>query len=437
MPASRTADLPRIVLLAVLFATLSAFLLAFTTEKLTFLYKEQLHLSPGGVGTMLILVGIPAYLQPLMGAFSDLNPLAGYHRRSYYVLGGLVGAARFLCLALQPHYLFASVAALVVLGLAGTIMAAVIFNATLVVVGNATGTFGRLQTLLYFVVYGWSLLYTGKLTGQVTQEWSYRRAFEAAALVSLLLIPLVFLIPEKRQAGASRADPADAARLAAARDVERRQTLATLKSAAGSPGLWAIVGFIFYLIVTPGVNTALVYYETDALHLSKQFIGSLNRWNSAGVLAALLFFGVASSRLSPRMLVVGAWLMDAVGYLFLMNVHDAPSAEWMTFLFALIGTIYSLCLYTLAGRACPVGVEGVVYGLVLAAIALGGTLGEKLGGTLYDAFGPASHHSVAHGWLSLLWWGFGLTVLAAGFIPFLPAWARSGERLSAAKENPS
>lgn len=436
-PASHKTDLPRILALAALFATLSAFLLAFTTEKLLFLYKEQLHLSPGGVGTLGIIANIPLYLQPLMGAFSDLNPLAGYHRRSYYVLGGLLGAAGYLFLALQTHFLYATVVALVIVALAGTTMAAVIFNAVLVVVGNATGTFGRLQTLLYFVVYGWTLAYTGKLSGHVTQDWSYAHTFKAAALVCLLLTPLVLLIPETRRSGRVQADPAETARLKAARSAERRQTLATLRSAAGSPGLWAIVFFIFYLIVTPGVVTAQVYYENDALHLTKQFIGSLNRWNSAGTLAALLVYGVASRWLSPRVLVWGAWLMDTVGYLFLMNIHNAPSAEWMTFSFTLVGTIYGLCLYTLAGRACPVGVEGVVYGLVLSAIALGGTLGDKLGGTLYDAFGPANHahhYSITHGWLSLLWWGFGLTVLAVGFIPFLPAWARSGERINAVPE---
>ena len=210
--------------------------------------------------------------------------------------------------------------------------------------------------------------------------------------------------------------------------------MATLKSAARSPGLWVLVAFIFYLIVTPGTNTAQVYYEFDALHLSKQFIGSLNKWTSAGVLAALFLYGTTTRWLSARTLVWGAWLMDCVAYLLLLNIHNASSAEWVSLLVALSGTIYGLCLYTLAGRACPVGAEGVVYGLVLSAIALGGTLGDKLGGTLYDSFGPISHHSVTHGWTSMLWFGFGFTVIAAGFIPFLPAWAKSGERLSAVSE---
>ena len=431
-PAALKSDLRRIVVLAVLAATLGAFLSAFTLEKLLFLYKEQLHLTPGGVGTLGIIVGIPTYLQPLMGAFSDLNPLAGYHRRSYFVLGGVIGAAGFLSLALQTHYTFITAAALVMIASVGTILVNVILNAVLVVVGNATGTFARLQTLLYLVSYGWVLAYTGYLRGYVTQHWTYAHAFEVAAALSLATTLLVFLIPETRRAGHSqaKASPEEAARRKADRQAERQQTLATLRSAMTSPGLWALVAFIFYLIVTPGVTTAQVYFETDALHLSKQFIGNLTRWTSGGVLAALFVYGGASRWLSVRTLVWGAWLMDAVGYLLLMNIHNAPSAELMTFFCALIGTIYGLCLYTLAGRACPVGVEGVIYGLVLSAIALGGTLGDKLGGTLYDTFGPLNHHSVTHGWISMLWFGFGFTVLAVAFIPFLPAWARSGERLS-------
>ncbi len=436
-PAAHKADLYRVIVLAVLAATLGVFIVAFTSEKLLFLYKEQLHLSPGGVGTLGIIAGIPSYLQPFMGAFSDLNPLFGYHRRSYFVLGGIISALGYLLLALQAHYAYGAVVALVTIAAAGGIMVNVVFNAVLVVVGNATGTFGRLQTLLYFISYGWVLAYTGHLTGHVTQDWSYRLAFECAAAFSLAGTLLVWLIPERRARHEASVAPEDLLARNAARQEERQRTLAVLQSAAASPGLWVLVVFIFYLIVTPGTNTAQVYYETDALHLSKQFIGDLRSWTAAGVIAALALYGAASNRLSARALVFGAWLMDCAAYLLLLNIHNAASAEWVSLLVALSGTVYGLCLYTLAGRACPVGAEGAVYGLVLSAIALGGALGDKLGGSLYDAFGPSSHHSVTHGWTSMLWFGFGFTVIAAGLIPFLPAWARSGERLGSAVQEPA
>ena len=56
-----------------------------------------------------------------------------------------------------------------------------------------------------------------------------------------------------------------------------------------------------------------------------------------------------------------------------------------------------------AANAQPVFllIEGAVYGLVMAAIALGSGLTNQFGSWLYDFFGPtnqAHHYSVVHGW---------------------------------------
>ncbi|HLV80702.1 MAG TPA: hypothetical protein VKT32_10485, partial [Chthonomonadaceae bacterium] len=83
------------------------------------------------------------------------------------------------------------------------------------------------------------------------------------------------------------------------------------------------------------------------------------------------------------------------------------------------------------------GIEGTVYGLVLAAISLGGTLSEKIGGTLYDYFGPMNHvhhYSITHGWVWAVWIGLIFTLIAVVFIPFLPAWTKSNEPLHGSVE---
>ena len=64
--------------------------------------------------------------------------------------------------------------------------------------------------------------------------------------------------------------------------------------------------------------------------------------------------------------------------------HDAPSVRWMSLANTLIGIIYGLCLNALAARACPPGLEGTVYGLVRAAIALAGNLYGAFGSGIYD-----------------------------------------------------
>ena len=121
--------------------------------------------------------------------------------------------------------------------------------------------------------------------------------------------------------------------------------------------------------------------------------------------------------------------MASLGYLILLALHDRPSGIGVAFMGSIIGEMYTLSLLTLAAKACPPGVEATVYGLVVSAINLGSGLGEKLGASLYDYFGPVSHHSVAHGWFGLLWIGLAFTLIAFVFIPFLPDWAKSREPL--------
>lgn len=72
----------------------------------------------------------------------------------------------------------------------------------------------------------------------------------------------------------------------------------------------------------------------------------------------------------------------------------------------------------------PPNIEGTVYGLMQAALSLSIVLCDKFGSALYDWFGPAHGHSIAHGF----WFGFGFTLLAVFFVPFLPAWTKSGKR---------
>ena len=219
-----------------------------------------------------------------------------------------------------------------------------------------------------------------------------------------------------------------------AKRAERTLTLTALKQAARSPGLWAVVAFVFYLIFTPGTNTAQFYYSVDTLHFSKQFLGGLGQYDAAGTILGILAFAAISRKLPIFTLTWGAWALDCSQYLMDFGLHDALSAKIVTFSMAFIGIMYMLCLLTLAARACPPHIEGTIYGLVMSAIGLAGALGEKVGSTLYDFYGPAHGHSTAHGWFALNGWGLALTIPAALLIFLLPAWTKSRAPLSAQAE---
>ena len=429
LPTSRDA-LWRTALLIAAAAALGGVLAAVTANKQLFLYKDTLHLTASGVGTLLLLINLPAYLQPFMGGLSDLYPLGGWHRRSYFALAAIVQAAGYAGLMTLHQYHYAALACLLIVAGTGGALAGVLVNAAMVSVGNRTGTFGSLQTLFQFTPLVLSLAYTARLDGEVTASWSYHHAFLVAALLSLAFLPLTLLLEDKRVTSGRRMT----AEQEEAKRAERTRTAAALRAVAATPGIWVMTAFLFYLYVTPLLLTASVYYETDVLHLSKGFIGRLDSSMAAGSIAGLIAFGAFSRRLPIRAIVWGAIGADAAIYLIAMTMHDASSVRIAQFLWSFLAIFLAVCLNTLAARACPPQIEGTVYGLMQAALSLSLVLCDKFGSALYDWFGPAHGYSIAHGWFSALWFGFGFTLLAIFFVPFLPAWAQNGGRENILKD---
>lgn len=432
---SQSADFWRVALLMAGTVSVLALVSAFSNEKLSFLYKEQLHLSASAMASLGILLAVPSYFRPFIGASSDLFPLLGYHRRSYYALAVLLGASGFFGLSLLTHPSYWTTALLVMVTVAGGVTLMIMADAVMVTVGNKTGTVPRLQGIQQFLPSALFLLFLARLSGFVTQNWSYASCFRTAALMALLALPLTLLIDEKRVSHKQQAHESleEHAERRDAKAKDRAESIAALRQAVKSPGLWAVIAYVFYFVLTPSGATAQFYFEVDVLHFSKQFIGSLGQWSSAGNILGILTVVVISRRISVRALVWGGWLLGVLAYLLSFALRGRLSAEFVFFAGAYVGIMTNLSLYTLAARACPPKVEGTIYGLFMAAIVLAGTLSNQIGSTLYDHYGMP-HHSALYAWYAINWWGFGLTALAAGLIPLMPTWARSTQPLATKPE---
>ncbi len=416
---------------------------AITGLKTSFLLKEQMGLNASDLGTLNLLLGLPSYLQPFIGMWTDMFAFLGYHRRSYYLSGKVLHAAGLAGLALLEsagrigdahHHNQLTVFALLLIIGAGGIIRTVIFNAILVALGNFTGRFGQFLAIVNLTPIVLSIVYTANLSGYVADHWSYQHAFWVGTILTILSTPLVFLIDEKRSSNrrhAAETHEEHAARMAKKVD-DRRRILASIVHVAKTPGVWALTAFVFYLIVTPGVNNAKLYFEQDSLQFSRELIGQLARFASIGALIGYAVYGLVSRRIPIYMLAWGAWLMDCASYPTLLLLHSPGSAKVLEVGTAVIGALYAVCLNTLAARMCPKGLEGAVYGLIQAAIAISGNLSEKIGGWLYVRFGPenpGAHYTIQHGWNWSLYAGLAFTVVGVVFIPFLPAWTHSKKRV--------
>ncbi len=434
--SARKAAFWRVALLIGISVFINSNIIAITNLLSTFLLKDTLHLAPAAMSTFNIFAGIPAYLRPFMGAGSDLFPLFGFHRKSYYALAWILMAVGYLALALLHSYHYGAVLGLVIVTAAGGNLVFVIMDAVMVLIGNMTGTVGRLQTIQQGIPMLLGLTYAGPLSGWLASHLSYAQGFMAAAAVAVLGIPLTLLIPENRLTSHSDLGTQEERELSQAkRREDHARSFAALRQAARSWHLWAIVGYVFYLILTPGTGTPQLFYSVNVLHFSKQFLGFLAIPSSAGSILAILLFAAVSRRISVRSVVWTAFLMDCSLYLISMGLRNHSTGIIVALVSSFFGTVYNLSLLTLAARATPKGVEGTVYGLVMAAITLAGTLGDLIGSKIFTFFGPAHHYSLAHGWFALLWFGFAFTVIAVVFIPFLPAWARSSEPLGSTEQH--
>lgn len=415
----RSADL-RVGIFIALTVTVSTLFVAFTAEKGAFLYKEVLHLDASGASTLALIVGIPAYFRVFMGASSDFFPIFGFHRRPYYALAWLLVAISTGSLALMTHYTWIAVVVDFMAITAGGALLLVIMDAVMVRAGNESGAIGTFQAIALGTPFVLGLTFFGPLSGYVTQNWSYAQCFGTAALCGLLGLSLTFLINERRVY--ESADDAESAR--ERRRTERKEILRALRLAL-TPGFIVLLAYVFYLVLTPGTLIAQFYYSVDALHLSKQTIGNLTIPRSAGALLGVFAFGFAARRLPVRTLVWAALAGDSLGYLVGFGLRDLVTAYAFNFGYYFFAMIAELSLLTLAAKACPPRLEGAVYGLILGAQVLALAISNRLGSAVFDYFGPANKYTIEHGWYALLWVGFGFTVLAVAFIPFLPEWTRA------------
>jgi MFS family permease len=90
-------------LLAILTVYLVQGILGLSRLAVSFFLKDELHLGPAEVAALMGVAALPWMIKPVFGFLSDGLPIAGYHRRPYLILSGLLGTGAWLSLATIVH----------------------------------------------------------------------------------------------------------------------------------------------------------------------------------------------------------------------------------------------------------------------------------------------------------------------------------------------
>ena len=364
---------------------------------LQFLLKDRLHAAPEMMAAFFALTGLAWYFKPLAGLLSDAVPLRGTRRRSYLAVSGLGAGLLWALLGLVPHRYGPLVGTLIGTNIFA-VLASSVSGGLLVEAGQAQRLTGRLGSLRETIIAGSSLLAQpvgGYLAGQAF-GWT---AGVGAALFLGLIPAALFLLPEA-PACPSKAPFAE--------------TLAAqLGPVFRSRGLWLAAAFIFLKELSPGFGTPLFYFQTDTLHFSKLFLGSLGAVFNGAAVAGAFAYALLCVKQPLGRLLPGAIILSAVAALLFLGYRSPWSALVVQAASGFLGIFASVALMDLAARTTPAGGEAMGYSLLMSAFNLGLALSDILGAGLYDHF----HLS----FFALVWVSAGTTLLALPLLRLLPA----------------
>jgi MFS family permease len=345
-------------------------------------------LSAGQVADFFAIATLPWLIKPAYGLLSDFVPLFGRRRQSYFLVTTSLACLAGFALGLEPQHGYWRLAVLFTLMGFGLAFTDVLTDALMVESGRPLRLTGAFQAVQWATINVASIL-VGALGGYLAETRRLHAAFVLAACFPLLSLVTAALFIREAPA---RSD------LAAL-----RETWLAIREATAQREIWIVAGFIFFFTFSPSFGPALLYYQTDVLRFSQQFIGALGSLTAVGFVLGALIYAPLSRRLSLKRLIVLGIGLAVAGTLAYVGYRGAVSAIVIDALYGCTGMIVQLAFLDLAAKACPRRVEGTFFALLMSVYNGGSQLSQNVGGRLYDWVGYTPLILISAGMTALAW----------------------------------
>ncbi|OGL14952.1 MAG: hypothetical protein A3F92_01000 [Candidatus Rokubacteria bacterium RIFCSPLOWO2_12_FULL_71_22] len=375
--------------LAVLFGVVyfAQVLWTLPAQALTMVLRERFGFSATQVATFRTLGRLPWLLKPAYGLLSDLVPLFGRRRKSYFLLASPLTMIVGLSLALLDEPSYRTLAALFVVMGFGLAFTDVLTDALMVERGRVSGLTGAFQAVQWAAAYAAAVL-VGVVGGRLAETRSVRLGFLLSAGIALVSFVMAVLCIK---------EPASDARAA------RGEMLAGVKERLRDREIWLVAGFLFLWAFSPSIGTALFYYQTDVLGFGQTTIGNLNALGSvAGIVGAAVYAPLSRGMPLTRLLHL-AIALGVAGTLVHLAYGDPFSAVVITVVFGATSMVTFLAFLDLAARACPRRVEGTFFALLTAVYNGGTQASDVVGSYLYDSLGYDALVLISTATSALVW----------------------------------
>ena len=378
----KTAESRRLALLFVI-VYFAQGMSALPVQVITISFKDQ-GLNADDIATFFLLASIPWFLKPLYGLISDFLPLFGQHRKSYLLLTSALACVACVVAGLSAQFTYWELAVLYTAMGLGLAYNDVLTDALMVENGKLNGLTGAFQSVQWSAVTAAAIV-VGLLGGYFAEHRQLQVAFAASAVFPLIVLFMaVFFVYEK--------------------PIESKQgnvseVWSALRAGFGERSVWLVAAFIFLFNFSPSFGPAFLFYQTDELGFSQQYIGILNAVDSAASIIGALIYVPLSRSLPLRRLINVAIGLSVIMLLTYLAYRGEMSALLIHIIWGITGMVTTLAFLDLAARACPPRAEATFFALLMAIFNLGTLASQNIGAHLYTELGEGSF---AYTWLVII-----------------------------------
>jgi MFS family permease len=356
-------------------------------QAITIVLKER-GLSAGQVADFFLVSTIPWLIKPIYGLVSDFVPLWGRRRKSYFILTTSLAALAGTALALLAGHRYWPMAILFTTMGLGLAFADVLTDALMVENGRARGLTGAFQSVQWAAIMAASIL-VGLLGGWLAGARNLTAAFTIAAGFPIVSLAMGLRFIEERPGPLDRA--------------AFLRTWRAIRAAMGERSVWAVAGLTFFFTFSPSFGPAFLYYQTDTLGFSQQFIGALDSLYYAAAVVGATIYAPLSRRARLKQVIVGAIGAGVLSTLAYLLYRGPVSAVLIQVLFGVTAMVVQLAFLDLAAKACPPGVEATFFALLMSVYNGGMQLSQNVGARLYDVVGYMPLVLISAGLTALTW----------------------------------
>jgi MFS family permease len=368
-----TAEAKRLALLfAVVYFAQGMFYLPDQTIVIAF--KDR-GLKPDQVAYFFLLTAIPWFIKPLYGLTSDFVPLFGRRRKSWLLLSSSIACVMAFIAGLDSAYSYWALAILYTAMGVGVAFTDVLTDALMVERGKPLGLTGPFQSVQWAAVTSASIV-VGIVGGRFAEQRDLQAAFMVAALAPMVVLLMTAVLVREAPARVDRA--------------AFHATWRAVRLGLGERSVWLVAGFIFLFDFSPSFGPAFLFYQTDALGFSQQFIGILNAVSSvASVIGALMYVPLSRGMPLRRVInfAIGLAVLSTLGYLL---YRGQTAAIVIHVIWGCTGMITQLAFLDLAAKACPRRVEATFFALLMSIVNLGTQASQSVGAYLYTVLGEGA-----------------------------------------------